>query len=149
MRPQVLLIFQTRFEECTAMLKGVAHFERSHQLWTGFLDDEARAERDPQWVRSKKWDGVISRHTTPALVRTCAELKLPLVDLNDIEPFPGVPKIRPDNVALGHLGAEHFIERGYQHFGFAGFSNHGWSRERRDGFAEALRLAGKNATCST
>ena len=78
MRPQVLLIFQTRFEECTAMLKGVAHFERSHQLWTGFLDDEARAERDPQWVRSKKWDGVISRHTTPALVRTCAELKLPL-----------------------------------------------------------------------
>ncbi len=143
MRPQVLLIFQTRFEECTAMLKGVAHFERSHQLWTGFLDDEARSERDPQWVRSKKWDGVISRHTTPALVQTCAELKLPLVDLNDTELFPGVPKIRPDNVALGHLGAEHFIERGYQHFGFAGFGNHGWSCERRDGFAEALRLAGK------
>lgn len=143
MRPQVLLIFQTRFEECTAMLKGVAHFERSHQLWTGFLDDEARSERDPQWVRSKKWDGVISRHTTPALVQTCTELKMPLVDLNDTELFPGVPKIRPDNVALGHLGAEHFIERGYQHFGFAGFGNHGWSCERRDGFGEALRLAGK------
>ena len=54
MRPQVLLIFQTRFEECTAMLKGVAHFERNHQLWTGFLDDEARTERDPQWLRGKK-----------------------------------------------------------------------------------------------
>lgn len=144
MRPQVLLIFQTRFEECTAMLKGVAHFERNHGLWTGFLDDEARAERDPRWVRRKRWDGVISRHTTPALVRTCAELKLPLVDLNDTEPFPGIPKIRPDNVALGHLGAEHFIERGYQHFGFAGFANHGWSRERRDGFVEALRLAGRS-----
>lgn len=143
MRPQVLLIFQTRFEECTAMLKGIAHFERNHQLWIGFLDDEARAERDPQWLRSKKWDGVISRHTTPALVATCAELKLPLVDLNDTDPFPGVPKIRPDNVGLGHLGAEHFIERGYQNFGFAGFSNNGWSRERRDGFLEALRLAGK------
>ncbi|MFZ5495659.1 MAG: XylR family transcriptional regulator [Verrucomicrobiota bacterium] len=143
MRPQVLLIFQTRFEECTAMLKGVAHFERNHQLWIGFLDDEARAERDPKWLRSKKWDGVISRHTTPALVQTCAELKLPLVDLNDSEPFPGVPKIRPDNVGLGHIGAEHFIERGYRHFGFAGFSNNAWSRERRDGFAEALRLAGK------
>lgn len=141
MRPQVLLIFQTRFEECTAMLKGVAHFERNHQLWIGFLDDEARAERDPQWLRSKRWDGVISRHTTPALVRVCAELKLPLVDLNDCAPFPGVPKIRPDNVALGHQGAEHFIERGYQHFAFAGFDNAGWSRERRDGFVEALRLA--------
>jgi len=66
-----------------------------------------------------------------------------LVDLNDIEPYPGVPKIRPDNVGLGHLGAEHFLERGHQHFGFAGFSNDGWSCERRDGFVEALRLAGR------
>jgi LacI family transcriptional regulator len=142
MRPQVLLIFQTRFEECTAMLKGVAHFERNHQLWTGFLDDEARTERDAQWLRGKKWDGVISRHTTPALVQACADLKLPLVDLNDIPPFPGVPKIRPDNVGIGHLGAEHFIERGFRSFGFAGFANEHWSRERRDGFVEALRLAG-------
>jgi LacI family transcriptional regulator len=143
MRPQVLLIFQTRFEECTAMLKGVAHFERNHQLWIGFLDDEARAEKDQRWLRSKKWDGVISRHTTAALVQACAELQLPLVDLNDTEPFAGVPKIRPDNIGVGHLGAEHFIERGYQHFGFAGFANNGWSRERRDGFVEALRLAGR------
>jgi len=145
MRPQVLLIFQTRFEECTAMLKGVAHFERSHQLWIGFLDDEARGEKDPNWLRRKKWDGVISRHTTPSLVKACMDLRLPLVDLNDTDPFPGVPKIRPDNQGLGHLGAEHFIERGYQHFGFAGFANCGWSRERRDGFVEALRLT--NRTC--
>jgi LacI family transcriptional regulator len=142
MRPQVLLIFQTRFEECTAMLKGVAHFERNHQLWVGFLDDEARTERDPQWLRSKKWDGVISRHTTPALVQACRELHLPLVDLNDIAPFPGVPKIRPDNVGIGHLGAEHFIERGHRSFGFAGFANDGWACERRNGFVEAVRLAG-------
>lgn len=124
------------------MLKGVAHFERTHQLWVAFHDDEARAERDPQWLRSKQWDGVISRHTTPALVQACAELKLPLVDLHDVPPFPGVPKIRPDNVGIGHLGAEHFIERGHRSFGFAGYANDSWSGERRDGFVEALRLAG-------
>lgn len=142
MRPQVLLVFLTRFEECMAMLKGIAHYERTHQLWRAFHDDEARAETDPRWLRSKKWNGVISRHTTPALVQTCAELKLPLVDLNDCPVFPGVPKVRPDNIAIGHLGAEHFIERGYRSFGFCGFSNNGWACERRDGFVEALRLAG-------
>lgn len=124
------------------MLKGIAHFERTHQLWTAFLDDEARAETDPRWLRSKKWNGVISRHTTPALVKACAELKIPLVDLNDSPPFPGVPKIRPDNVAIGHLGAEHFIERGYRHFGYCGFGNEEWARERRHGFVEAVGLAG-------
>ena len=125
------------------MLKGIAHYERTHQLWTAFHDDQARVETEPYWLRSKKWDGVISRHTTPALVQVCTELKIPLVDLNDVDPYPGVPKIRPDNVGLGHLGAEHFLERGHQHFGFTGFSNDGWSCERRDGFLEALRLAGR------
>ncbi len=125
------------------MLKGIAHFERTHHLWTAFHDDQAISETDTRWLRSKKWQGVISRHTTPELASACAELKIPLVDLNDVEPYPGVPKIRPDNVGIGHLGAEHFIERGYQKFGFAGFSNLLWSRERRDGFVEAVRLAGR------
>jgi LacI family transcriptional regulator len=133
----------TRFEECTAMLKGIAYYERSHRPWAAFLDDEARAEVDLHWVSSKKWDGVISRHTTPGLVRTCGKLGLPLVDLNDVPPFPGVPKIRPDNTVMGHLGAEHFMERGYRHYGFCGFANTAWSCERRDGFVEALRLAGQ------
>ena len=145
MKPQVLLVFLTRFEECTAMLKGVAHYERTHRPWAAFLDDEARAEHDPRWLRSKKWHGFISRHTTAPLVKECAKLKLPLVDLNDTPTFPGVPKIRPDNVGAGHLGAEHFLERGYTSLGFCGFKNHGWACERRDGFAEAARLAGHRA----
>lgn len=124
------------------MLKGIAQYERSHRPWAAFLDDEARAEEDPRWLRSKKWHGVISRHTTPSLVRECAELGIPLVDLNDTPPTPGVPKIRPDNVAIGHLGAEHFLERGFRHFGFCGFGDLGWSSERRNGFVEALALAG-------
>lgn len=124
------------------MLNGIAQYERSHQPWAAFLDDEARAENDPQWLRKKKWHGVISRHTTPALVQNCHELGLPLVDLNDSASFPGVPKIRPDNISMGHLGAEHFVERGYRNFGYCGFVNAGWSRERRDGFVEGLNLAG-------
>ncbi len=142
MKPQVLLVFLTRFEESMAMLKGIAHYERSHRPWAAFLDDEARAENDAQWLRSKKWHGVISRHTTPALVDTCAELKIPLVDLNDVPPFPNVAKIRPDNLGIGHLGAEHFMERGFKSFGFCGFSTDEWACERRDGFVEALQLAG-------
>jgi LacI family transcriptional regulator len=141
-KPHVLLVFMTRFEECAAMLKGIAQYERSHRPWAAFLDDEALAETSEQWLRSKKWHGVISRHTTPALMKICAELKLPLVDLNDTEPFPGVPKIRPDNVSIGHVGAEHLLERGFRHFGFCGFNDQGWSSERRDGFVEALSLAG-------
>ena len=141
-RPKILLVFLMRFEESAHMLQGIVQHERSHRQWNTFLDDEARAERDPGFLRGEKWQGVISRHTTPELVKGCAKLGIPLVDLNDTPSFPGVPKIRPNNHAIGHLGAEHFLERGFRHFGFCGFSNEGWSCERRDGFVEALRLAG-------
>ncbi len=142
-RPEVLLICLTTLEDSTALLQGVSHYERSHRPWAAFLDDEARAERDHRWLNNKHWDGIISRHTTPALVRACQDLRIPLVDLNDTPPLPGIPKIRPDNVVIGHLGAEHFLERGFHHFAFAGFINVHWARERRDGFVEALRLAGQ------
>lgn len=145
MRPHVLLIFNTRLEECTLMLRGIGKYERSHRPWAAFLDDEAKAVNDPKWLESNNWDGVISRHTTPALVRNCRRLKIPLVDLHDCEVFPGVPKLKPDNQAIGHLGAEHFIEHGFVNLAFSGFSNTLWSRERRDGFVEAARLAGHSA----
>ncbi|PTY08897.1 AraC family transcriptional regulator [Opitutaceae bacterium EW11] len=132
----------TRQEECSPTLQGIGHYERSHRPWAAFLDDEAKAETDPRWLRSKPWRGVISRHTTPALIQGCNELGIPLVDMSDTPPSPGVPKIRPDNAAIGHLGAEHFMERGYRHVGFCGFYNDGWSCERRDGFVEAARLTG-------
>jgi LacI family transcriptional regulator len=141
-KPHVLLVFMTRFEECAAMLKGIAQYERTHRPWSAFLDDEARAETNENWLRSKKWHGVISRHTTPELVKTCAELKLPLIDVNDSAPFAGVPKIRPDNVSIGHVGAEHLLERGFRHFGYCGFTHSTWSSERQQGFVEALTLAG-------
>jgi len=78
------------------------------------------------------------------LVKNCAQLGIPLVDLNDRPPYPGVPKIRPNNTAIAHSAAAHFLERGFRHFAFCGFGNEGWSCERRDGYIEALRLAGQS-----
>lgn len=124
------------------MLRGVAHYERSHSSWVTYLDDEGRAEVDLRWIRSKKWHGVISRHTTPALAQACAELRIPLVDVSDNPSLPQVSKIRADSAALGHLGAEHLVERGYRQFAFCSYTNQRWARERRDGFVEALALAG-------
>ncbi len=124
------------------MLRGIAHYERSHRPWQAYLDDEAKAVDDPRWIRGKPWSGVISRNTTADMVAECRAAGIPLVDLSDCDPFDGVPKVRPDNHALGHLGAEHFLERGFRQVAFCGFSNHAWAVERRDGFVEAARLGG-------
>jgi len=141
-RPRILLVFQTRFAEANAMLRGIAKYESSHGVWAAHLDEDLRAERDPDWLGSRPWDGVISLHTTPRFAAECQRLRIPLVDLNDHSALPGVHQIRPDNVAIGHMGAEHFIERGYRNFVFCGYSGRDWSIERRRGFVEGISLAG-------
>jgi LacI family transcriptional regulator len=145
MNPRILLVFFMRFEESALMLDGIARYARLHKSWDLFLDDQARAESDPKWLGQNKWHGVISRHASPEFIRRCRKLRIPMVDLNDTAPVPGIPKIRPGNRAIGHLGGEHFLERGHRHFGFCGFRNEGWACERRDGFVEAVELAGHNA----
>jgi len=138
----VLLIFDTGHASSAAMLRGITHYQRLHQTWTAFLDDSAHPNRELALLRSRAWCGVISAHVTPALAAACARMKLPLVDLLDGPAQPGILKIRPDNVAIGHMGAEHFLERRFRHFGFSGFKELTWSVERRNGFLESLDLVG-------
>jgi LacI family transcriptional regulator len=137
----VLLVFPARIKECEPMLRGIAEFRRSHGTWPMFLDDQGCASSDPSWL-NLPWRGVISRQTTATLTGYCAVRGIPLVDLDDSPCFSAVPKIRPDNVAIGQVGADDFLRRGYRYFGFCSFGNEEWAQERRDGFVNTLRRDG-------
>lgn len=144
---RIALVFKTRLEENAKILNGISTFNRFHEKWHAFVDDQAVAQNDPDWLLSKsKWDGIICKHSAGELYTECLRLGIPCVDLSD-DPkvYEGIPKIRPDNSAIGNIGAEHLMERGLRYFGFCSFSNEDWAIERRDGFIEALKLT--NHTC--
>ena len=128
------------------MLRGIAKYQRLHEQWAVFVDDDTGFEGRSEQLWGQQWDGVISAHTTPSLVKTCQQRRVPLIDLTDGPLFAEVPQVRPANVAVGHMAAENLVERGYVHFGFCGFSNELWSAERRDGFVEGLELVGKSCS---
>ena len=65
------------------------------------------------------------------------------MDVNNAEAIPGVPNVVLRNRAVGRLGGEHFIARGFRHFAFCGFGNEPWSCERRDGFHDAVGASGR------
>ena len=140
--PKVIVIVNSSFGDCDAMLSGISRYHRDHGGWDVFVDDTVGTEFDPGWLAEQPWDGIISRTTTAELVNVCRARGLPLIDVNDSPAFPGVPKFRPDNQAVGHMAAEDLYERGYRNFYFCGYENQHWSLERRDGFFEALRLLG-------
>lgn len=138
--PRVLLIFDFEWDDAPGILDGIARFARG--TWDVQIDSRASAVSDPTWIASSPWDGVITRHISAALVSACANRQIPLVDLNDSPVQKGIPKVRPNNIAVGHMGAEHLLERGFRNFGFCGLTEC-WSAERRGGFVEALELTGQ------
>lgn len=143
-RPRVALVLRGWLEENLNILHSLAKFKRFNAQWHVFVDDLARGAEDPDWLLDQGWDGIICKERSVELFRKARERGIACVDLADHGTVTeGCPKIRPNNRAIGHVGAEHFIEKGFRHFAFCGFGNGLWSRERGEGFVEALALAGK------
>lgn len=143
---KVALVFKTRLEENQRILAAISKFNRFHENWSAFVDDQAVSQQDPSWLLNQSWDGIITRHSTSEFLEGCIKQSIPVVDLTDGPRFDRtVPKFRPDNRAIGHMGAEYFIEKGYQHFAFCGFSSELWALDRENGFKEALELAGRTS----
>lgn len=142
-RPRIALVLLSRLEENLQLLRSIANYKRHHTDWHVFIDDQALGARDPDWLLARGWDGIICKQSSTDLIRRANDAKIACVDLADDEnKVSGVLKITPNNVAIGHAGAEHFIEKGHRNFAFCGFGTEFWSTTRCNGFQEGLKLMG-------
>lgn len=136
-RPRVALIVESSTPFGRQVLHGIARYVRSHQPWSIFLEQREFGAMPPGWLLRRRWDGIISRPTDRRLADAFRRMRVPVVDLNSLHSDLRLPRIRSDNRAIGRLGAEHLLERGFRDFGFCGYSVE-WSALRREGFVGAL-----------
>ncbi len=57
---------------------------------------------------------------------------------------PLLPRVVSDDVAVGRLAAEYFVERGFRHYLFFGYKEFYWSNLRLEGYRNALARRGKH-----
>ena len=114
-------------------LEGIARFARE-QHWNLMLDDRLCGG-----ISDWRGDGVIAtlrrRSTRIAAIRMFRRVGIPVVDLTIERQDIKLPRVISDHFAIGRLGGEHFMERGFRNV--AWFSS-GWSavhHRRYDGFA--------------
>jgi LacI family transcriptional regulator len=140
--PRVALIVEMSGIYGRQILGGIARYTRSHRPWSVFLEQRELRAPPPPWLLRTRWDGIICRSTDRRLAKALVRRKIPTVDLNDMYGGLGLARIWSDNPAIGRMGAEHLLERGFRNFAFCGFSQETWAAGRRDGFVEAVCLAG-------
>ena len=142
-RPRVALIVEMSGIYGRQILGGITIYQRTHQPWSIFLEERELRAPPPPWLLHRPWEGIICRSTNPQLAAAFLEHGIPVVDLNDLYSGLGLPRIRSNMKAIGRLGAEHILERGFQNFAFCGFREETWSAERSEGFSETIAAAGK------
>ena len=139
MRRHVALIVETSSVYGRDLLSGIVRFMRMHDEWSVFLEQRDLWKQPPAWLHEWRGDGIISRATTPKLVQAIEKTGVPLVEVTDRRGDSKLPQVRSDDEAIGRMGAEHLLERGFERFAFCGFKNEAWSRRREDGFVAMIR----------
>ena len=140
--PRVALLIETSVVYGRGILTGITKYLREHFRWSIFLEQKELGAEPPPWLASERWDGIISRATTPELAQLFRVMDIPVVDLNDLFPDLGFPRIVSDNRTIGKMGAEYLVEKGYRRFGYCGFSAELWASERREGFLREIERTG-------
>jgi len=132
--PHVALIIESSVSYGRNILQGIARYMSSHHRWSVYFEQHELGAAPPAWLASSHWDGILCRPTDPRLARRLQRMKVPVVDLNDLYENLKLPWVGSDHRAIGSVGANHFVERGFRNFAFCGFSNELWAAQRRDGF---------------
>ena len=96
----------------------------------------------PEWLTSSRWDGIIYFPSYPGLSPLIQSTKTPVVVLHGLSNGFDLPWVDLDNAAIGRMGADHLIERGFLNFAFCGFSDCDWSPLRADSFRATVEEKG-------
>ncbi len=90
-------------------------------------------------------DGFIVDPAWRDCVSTLRKLKVPFVLVRNIpDMLEGIdaPCVGFNDMAIGRLGANHFLERGFTNFAYYGYPNEKYSMEREGGFRAAVEESG-------
>jgi len=146
--PRVALLIETSKSFGRGLLRGVAHYLRTHQRWSVFVDERGLREPPPAWLASWRGDGIISRGHDEQVARAAVATGAKVVDLGEA-PLPGLGCVVSSNEAISQMAVAHLVERGFEHFGFAGISGTTWSESRRLAFLEEVAKQRPGATAQT
>ena len=149
---QVALIMKSSQRYDRRIVRGVAARVHETGSWSLYVEEDPQL-RIPE-LKSWRFDGIIADFDDRKTAETVGELSIPVVGIGGgfgwYDDDAGIPYVTTDNEAIGRLGAEHLLDRGFTRFAFCGFPPNrinGWSAMRGRAFRRRVESAG--FSCST
>ncbi len=139
--PRVLLIIETSRSYGRGLVEGIGRYVGMHGPWAIEFRERGLADPLTPWLKRWRGDGIISRTVRRADVDHLLATGIPTVELF-ADPALGLPRVYPDNQAVGRLAAEHFLERGIHSVAFFALERTWWVQARCESFNAAARQQG-------
>lgn len=134
-------------------IHGIMRYENLHGPWQFHIIEDPHYEQIRQNLEALDIDGILTGFARKEFWEQIQKMHVPLVFFD----YPGLyydhcfsrsrySIVTCDNHAVGKMGADYLLGRGFEHFAYVGVTSDSlWSVERRDGFVERLKRADK--TC--
>jgi len=117
---RVAILVETSSGWGRRLIRGITNFVDKHEAWD--IDITPRdVFAEHQLPSGWDGDGVIARIRTPEMAKRLRRLRVPVVNVSGIElKNCDFPRVTTNFNATAQLAADHFVERGYNHFAYAG-----------------------------
>jgi LacI family transcriptional regulator len=147
---KVILLFDTSTMYSQGFLRGITTYSRMYGPWEfyrllPFYRTNTEKSRELEILQAWGADGIIADQKghklnceVPEIVFGVAcEKFMPAKNLHIT-----LPSIITDNAKVAKIALDHLIDRGFRRFGFCGFDDMDWSRQREECFLNEVQSRG-------
>jgi LacI family transcriptional regulator len=146
---RVALLLESDMAFDRSIARGVGDYIRSKTGWIILMDPmmEVTMESLQHWNP----DGIITSIHLPAIKEIASLKQIPTVGFGsyseELDGYLKFPIVTSNQVEIGRMAAQHFMNNGMRHFAFCGDNEKAqWCRQRQEGFVE--ELAKNNYSCA-
>jgi LacI family transcriptional regulator len=140
----VAILIETSRAYGRGLIRGISRYNAERGQWSTYFQPQGLGDPPPPWLANWHGDGIIARIEDRRLARAVAQSRRPVVNLRGTLSDVAFPFIGSDNEAIGRMGADHLLERGFQQFAFCGLPRgyHPGLDRRGDCFQRFIEKAG-------
>ena len=140
------LLIETSNHYSRELLHGIRSYLKQHGDWALHLTEHGRGATAPTWLSRWRGQGILARIENRGIEQAVAAAGVPVVNLSASGCGLDYPGVITSSQGVGHLAAEHLVERGLQHFAFCGDGRFRWSFDHAAHFEASLKDVG--CSCS-
>ena len=137
-RKKIALAFPMGVSHLEEIAYGIRTYCKEHNTNWMLVSNPEKHHLQISEINPGQVDGVIGMVRNGNDIATASSFRVPVVNISGVLPKTAFPRVCPDFAAMGAMGADYFLRKGFQNFAFYGLEKIWYSQEMLRGYKGRL-----------